>query len=188
MLELNINSDNLETVLRQLYTNSSTGLSSSEAASRQIKYGTNELDLNPPESLVSKFAEQFQNPLILLLLASAGISVLIGHIGDAISIAVTILIVLTGTTKFERMENVNNLISSNLVAFVQEYKSSQSIEALNKLAPPHCHVIRDGHTTDTLAANLVPGDIIRFSRGDRIPADARIILSSVLEVDESTLT
>jgi Ca2+-transporting ATPase len=63
----------------------------------------------------------------------------------------------------------------NLVAFVQEYKSKKSLEALNRLAPPQCHVVRDGHTRTIPAAQLVPGDIIRFARGDRIPADTRII-------------
>lgn len=74
------------------------------------------------------------------------------------------------------------------MAFVQEYKSSQSIEALNCLAPPHCRVLRDAHTLDIRASDLVPGDVIRFTRGDRIPADARLIASTSLEVDESTLT
>jgi Ca2+-transporting ATPase len=64
----------------------------------------------------------------------------------------------------------------------------QSLEALNKLAPPHCHVLRDHHVLDILASDLVPGDIIKFSRGDRIPADARIIECVSLDVDESNLT
>lgn len=95
-----MNSGQIDDILIQLKTNCNTGLTSSEAASRRIQYGCNELDLNPPESLFYKFMEQFQNPLILLLLGSAGISVLIGHIADAVSIAITILLVLTGMSFF----------------------------------------------------------------------------------------
>ena len=95
-----MNSGQIDDILIHLNTNFNTGLTSSEAASRRIQYGSNELDLNPPEPLFYKFIEQFQNPLILLLLGSAGISVLIGHIADAVSIAITILLVLTGMSFF----------------------------------------------------------------------------------------
>ncbi len=71
---------------------------------------------------------------------------------------------------------------------MQEYQSTQSLEALNKLAPPHCHVVREGQIFEMLASNLVPGDVIKFTRGDRIPADARIITSISLDIDESSLT
>jgi Ca2+-transporting ATPase len=64
----------------------------------------------------------------------------------------------------------------------------QSLEALNKLAPPVCHCVRNGHVAEILASELVPGDIIRFGRGDRIPADARLINATYLDIDESNLT
>lgn len=106
-----------------LRTDPAFGLSASEVCIRRAKCGPNELVLAAGETLFEKFLGQFKDPLILLLLASAFMSLLVGQISDAVSIALTILIVLT-------------------VAFVQEYKSLQSLEALNKLAPPHCHVIR----------------------------------------------
>lgn len=61
------------------------------------------------------------------------------------------------------------------VAFVQEYRSDKSLEALNDLAPPHTACLRDGSVIDVLAADIVPGDIILLHTGDRVPADLRLI-------------
>ncbi|CAO3646161.1 unnamed protein product [Cunninghamella blakesleeana] len=117
-----------------------------------------------------KFFKSFsENPLILLLLGFAFVSLLMGQMDDAISIAMAIIIVVT-------------------VAFVQEYKSEKSLEALNKLVPHHCNLIRDGNLTTVLANVLVPGDLVQFSIGDRIPADCRLISAVDLEIDESNLT
>lgn len=116
-----------------------------------------------------KFLGQFKDPLIMLLMGSGLVSVLMGHTDDAISICVAITIVVT-------------------VAFVQEYRSEKTLEALKELVPPRCHVVRDGATTDIFAKELVPGDIVLVNVGDRIPADARLIEAIDLEVDESNLT
>ncbi|KAJ3272284.1 High affinity Ca2+/Mn2+ P-type ATPase-like protein [Terramyces sp. JEL0728] len=132
------------------------GLTTDQILPRRNKYGSNEIELEEKESMLEKFIEQFKDPLILMLLLSALLSLLVGQVSDAISITM--------------------------------YKSSQSIEALTKLAPPHCHVIRNGHTVELLASELVPGDVVKFSRGDRIPADCRLLESVSLEVDESNLT
>lgn len=92
-----------------------------------------------------------------------------GNIDDAVSITVAVLIVLT-------------------VGFVQERRSEKNLEALNKLVPHHCHLLRDGKQLHLLANELVPGDIVTFTTGDRIPADVRILAAADLEVDESSLT
>ncbi|EJF55327.1 hypothetical protein DICSQDRAFT_74527 [Dichomitus squalens LYAD-421 SS1] len=92
-----------------------------------------------------------------------------GNIDDAVSITVAVLIVLT-------------------VGFVQEQRSEKSLEALSKLVPHHCHLIRDGKPFHMLANELVPGDIVTFTTGDRVPADVRLISAVDLEVDESSLT
>lgn len=76
----------------------------------------------------------------------------------------------------------------NAVAFVQERRSEESLASLNKLVPHYCHLVRDGSTSHVLANELVPGDIVTFSTGDRIPADVRIIEAVALETDESPLT
>jgi P-type Ca2+ transporter type 2C len=74
------------------------------------------------------------------------------------------------------------------VGFVQERRSEKSLEALNKLVPHHCHIIRDSRPCHLLANELVPGDIVTFGVGDRIPADVRLLEALELEVDESSLT
>ncbi|KAF0688184.1 Aste57867_20189 [Aphanomyces stellatus] len=145
------------------------GLSSSQIADRQQQYGKNVLENDEPESLCMKFLEQFKNPLNLLLVASGGVSVLMGHIDDAISIVVALMIVVT-------------------VAFVQEYRSEKTLDALKELVPPRARAIRDGETCEIDAEDLVPGDVVVFGLGDRIPADARLVEAVDLEVDESSLT
>ncbi|CAG8708871.1 3290_t:CDS:10, partial [Cetraspora pellucida] len=74
------------------------------------------------------------------------------------------------------------------VGFVQEYRSEKSLEALNKLVPHHCHLTRDGHLATVSATELVPGDLVRFGVGDRVPADIRLVTAVNLEIDESNLT
>jgi P-type Ca2+ transporter type 2C len=74
------------------------------------------------------------------------------------------------------------------VGFIQERRSEKSLEALNKLVPHHTHVLRDGVSHHVLANELVPGDIILLTTGDRVPADIRLLEAVDLEIDESSLT
>lgn len=74
------------------------------------------------------------------------------------------------------------------VGFVQEYRTEKSLEALNKLAPPRCRVIRDGSCNERLASDLVPGDIVELVLGDRVPADLLLVEAIGLEMDESMMT
>jgi Ca2+-transporting ATPase len=159
----------VEQVCLDFNTNLTNGLNSSDVLGLRGLYGTNELEAEDDESLFSKFLDSFKDPLILLLLGSALISVIMGQFDDAISITMAIIIVVT-------------------VAFVQEYRSEKSLEALNKLVPHHCHLVRDGQISDVLANNLVPGDVVHFGVGDRIPADCRLTKCVGLEIDESNLT
>ncbi|CBQ69279.1 probable PMR1-secretory pathway Ca++-transporting P-type ATPase [Sporisorium reilianum SRZ2] len=131
--------------------------------------GYNEFAVRAGDDPWKKFLAQFQEPLILLLLGSAAVSLLIGQIDDAVSITIAIVIVIS-------------------VAFYQEQKSEKSLEALNKLVPHYCHLVRDAVNSSVLANELVPGDVVTFSTGDRIPADVRICECVSLEIDESTLT
>ena len=153
----------------ELKTDSEAGLSNEEAAMRLYHDGPNILETQENETLFDILVEQLSNPLILLLIGSSFVSLIIGELQDAISITVTVCIVIT-------------------VAMIQEHQSSKSMEALYKLAPPRCHVVRAGKSENTVAMNLVVGDIIRVARGDRIPADCRILSCVSLEVDESNLT
>ena|ERR1700761_8728134 len=191
----------LETANR-LSTSLSHGLTSSEASSRLVRHGQNELPQEEPEPLWLRFVKQFKETLILLLLGSAGVSFLMGNWDDAVSITVAVVIVVT-------------------VGFVQEYRSEKSLEALHSLVPHFAHVIReDGYgqsgqnraptengamelknldtessleeseslSTTIEASQLVPGDLVLFNTGDRIPADVRITHAVDLAIDESNLT
>jgi Ca2+-transporting ATPase len=159
-----------EETLGEFQTSPDRGLSSSRIPDLQATHGYNEFSVSTPESMVLKFAKTiYESPLILLLCASAVISAIMGNVDDAVSITVAVLIVLT-------------------VGFVQEQRSEKSLEALNKLVPHHCHVLRDGQSVHILANELVPGDIITLSTGDRVPADVRLVAAVDLEVDESSLT
>ncbi|XP_064883748.1 calcium-transporting ATPase type 2C member 1 isoform X3 [Oncorhynchus nerka] len=145
------------------------GLTHSEVTRRRAYHGWNEFDINEEEPLWRKYISQFKDPLIMLLLASAVISVLMHQFDDAISITVAIIIVVT-------------------VAFVQEYRSEKSLEELGKLVPPECHCVREGHLEHMLARELVPGDTVCLSVGERVPADLRLFEATDLSVDESSLT
>ncbi|XP_003738153.1 calcium-transporting ATPase type 2C member 1 [Galendromus occidentalis] len=147
----------------------SKGLSWSDANRRLHQFGPNDFCVQEQESLLSKYLEQFQNPLIILLLASAFVSILMGQFDDAVSITVAIIIVVT-------------------VAFVQEYRSEKSLEELSKLVAHGCAVLRDNQVDHMSARNLVPGDVVLLQPGDRVPADVRLFHTNQLQIDESSLT
>ena len=161
----------VEQTLNKLGSNPKRGLTSiQEAENRMQQYGPNEINVKDEESLVKKFLMNFvEDRLILLLIGSAFISFLMGNIDDAVSITLAIVIVVT-------------------VGFVQELRSEKSLEALNKLVPQECHLVRCGRDSHVLASVLVPGDLVRFRIGDRIPADLRIVEAVDLSIDESNLT
>ena len=115
----------VEDVINQLGSDAASGLSDVEATRRLDADGANELEAEEEEPLWRKFLDQFKDPLIGLLLASALVSVLVKQYDDAVSIALAVAIVST-------------------VAFVQEYRSEQSIAALAELIPPACTCLRDG--------------------------------------------
>ncbi|XP_046733266.1 calcium-transporting ATPase type 2C member 1 isoform X2 [Silurus meridionalis] len=145
------------------------GLTDTEVSRRRAYHGWNEFDISEDEPLWKKYLSQFKDPLIMLLLASAVISVVMRQFDDAVSITVAIIIVVT-------------------VAFVQEYRSEKSLEELGKLVPPECHCVREGRLEHMLARDLVPGDTVCLSVGERVPADLRLFESLDLCVDESSLT
>ncbi|KAK9767949.1 High affinity Ca2+/Mn2+ P-type ATPase-like protein [Basidiobolus ranarum] len=160
----------IDDTIAELHTNASSGLTFKQITERLALYGYNEFEKPEEESVLLKFWQAFAtNPLILLLFASATISAIIGQFDDALSITLAIIIVVT-------------------VAFIQEQRSEKSLEALTKLVPHHCYVIREDKLRTILASELVPGDLVKFGVGDRVPADVRIIESVNLEVDESNLT
>uniref|UniRef100_A0A8C6JXG6 Calcium-transporting ATPase n=1 Tax=Melopsittacus undulatus TaxID=13146 RepID=A0A8C6JXG6_MELUD len=158
-----------EDLAKALNVDLQTGLSECSVLQRRLKHGWNEFSVENTEPIWKKYLDQFKNPLILLLLASALVSVITKEYEDAASITMAVLIVVT-------------------VAFIQEYRSEKSLEELNKLVPPECNCLREGKLQHLLARELVPGDIIYLSVGDRVPADLRLIEVTDLLVDESSFT
>ncbi|BEI93292.1 uncharacterized protein CcaverHIS019_0509200 [Cutaneotrichosporon cavernicola] len=160
----------VEATLADFHTDKEKGLASSAVPALVGQYGMNEFELPPDEPLWLKFSKQvYENPLILLLLGSSVLSGLMGNYDDAVCVVVAVTIVLT-------------------VGFVQEQRSEKSLEALNKLVPHYCNLVRDGRAHTPLANTLVPGDLVTFGVGDRVPADIRITSAVQLEIDESALT
>ncbi|WAR58203.1 hypothetical protein PtB15_5B435 [Puccinia triticina] len=160
----------IDQVVQQFNTHPVKGLPSQSVPAIRGIHGPNEFQVDARESVLKKFLAQFyESPLNLLLLGSAAISYVVGNTDDAISITAAIVIVVT-------------------VGFIQERRSEKSLAALNKLVPHYCHLTRDGQPQTLLANVLVPGDLVTFSVGDRIPADLRLIKANQLEIDESSMT
>jgi Ca2+-transporting ATPase len=144
-------------------------LTGSEARKRLERYGPNELQETRRISPWQILLEQFKNVLIIILLIATVISFFLGHGLESVVIAVIVLFAV-------------------LLGFVQEYHAERAIEALRQMTAPTATVMRDGEEVRIPARELVPGDVILLSTGDRIPADARLIEAINLQVEESALT
>lgn len=145
------------------------GLTTAEAELRRQQYGPNELESGQRVSPWSILLAQFQNVLIIILLVATVFSAFVGHEIEAIAIAVIVLFAV-------------------FLGFIQEYRAERAIEALSRMAAPTATVVRDGAKLSIPARELVPGDVILLKSGDRVPADARVVESVNLKVDESSLT
>ena len=155
--------------LEALESNSHTGLSEEEATKRREYYGDNELIRIARTPWILIFLRQFTDVLILILFVAALISLVIGDIGDAITILIIIFI-------------------NGLLGFIQEFKAENSIEALRKMLHPTCKLLRDSHEHIIDAKELVIGDVVLLEIGDNLPADLRLLECFNLQVDESSLT
>ena len=159
-------------VLSELETDQTRGLTGQQARERLETHGPNALEGAKKESLVKRFLGQMKDPMILVLLAAAVLS-LISTGGEDWVEAVIILVIVV----------VNACISIS-----QEDSAEKALEALQKMSAPLAKVIRDGEMTRLETAQLVPGDIIVLEAGDLVPADARILACANLKADESAMT
>ncbi len=145
------------------------GLETAEARSRLLQYGPNQLEGRKKTPPVLVFLRQFLSPLIYVLLIAVAISFIVGHFMDAW--------VILGV-----------LILNAVIGFMQETRAEKAMEALIRMAAPLATVRRDGSVRNIPAREIVPGDILIFESGDKVPADARLIEASNLKVNEATLT
>ncbi|NBI11763.1 ATPase, partial [Colidextribacter sp. OB.20] len=158
-------------VLKELDT-SRQGLSEREAARRLEKYGPNQLAQPDPPGLLLRILAQLKDPMILVLLAAAGLSLAASGGEDWLDGVIILVIVV-----------VNGIIS-----ITQEDHAQQALEELRRMSSPQASVLREGAPRRVAAAALVPGDVILLEAGDLIPADARILECSRLQADESAMT
>ncbi|MDO8577208.1 MAG: HAD-IC family P-type ATPase [Candidatus Daviesbacteria bacterium] len=159
---------NINEVFKKL-DSSSDGLTVSEATSRLEKYGLNKLPDAKVDSLLVIFLRQFQSPLIyVLLIASAVVFVMKEFIDGSIILFVLFFNAVVGT--------------------IQEGKAQNTLLALKKFAETNTKVLRGGKEFVIPDYEVVPGDVIILQEGDKVPADARIIVSNNLTVDEASLT
>src|SRR6185369_195196 len=148
---------------------SPAGLSSQLVEQRIAEFGLNELLEKKKKPAWLLFLKQFNDFMILLLIAAAIISGFIGDIGDT---AVILVIVLLNA----------------VIGFVQEYRAGKAMDELKKLSTPHVEVLRNGLTVMLSSVNLVPGDVVFLEAGTLLPADMRLFETNSLFIDESSLT
>ena len=145
------------------------GLSSAEAAARLTAGGRNVLPAPRPVPLWRRIAAQLRDPLVLVLLGAAVLTLATGDWTDA---SVILLVIVVNTA----------------AGVIQEIKADHAISALTQLAAPEARVIRDGGQRQIPAAEVVAGDLLVLAEGDIVPADARVTEAAALLVDESALT
>ncbi|MFZ5943077.1 MAG: cation-translocating P-type ATPase [Bacillota bacterium] len=156
-------------VVEDLSTDAQQGLTSKEVEDRLNTYGPNALKEPPPRSLISMFIEQLKEVLVLILIGAAIISGALGEWEDTIVILIIVI------------------LNAALGVF-QENKAEQALKALKEMTKAAVKVLRNGKVSQLEVDNLVPGDVILLDTGDAIPADARLIESASLRVNEAALT
>ncbi len=157
-----------EETMRRLEA-STAGLSTAEANRRLQIYGRNRLAEIKRRSALEIFSEQLANPAMAMLGVSAVVSVATGGLIDAAVIVSAVLL-------------------NSIIGYVTESSSERTINALGSMGPTHAHVIRDGKSLEVPVEDIVVGDLLVLTPGSFIPADARLLHSNRLTVDESALT
>ena len=163
-----------EQLAEQLSTNLAQGLSASEAAERLARDGYNEFRKTKHTSLLVKFLTQFKSFMILVLIAAAVISGVVGVMnGEGFTDAIIIMVIV---------------VLNAIIGVAQEAKAEKSLDALEKMAAPHCKVVRGGEVQVIESRELVVGDVVEIETGDSVPADMRLTESVNLKVQEAALT
>ena len=162
-------------VLGELSSNEESGLTSAEAASRLAQYGPNKLDEEEKTPLWKRFFEQMGDPMVIMLLVAAAISVVAGFLQGEPEWADAAIILFV-------------VVLNSVLGVVQEAKSEQALEALQEMSAAQSKVVRDGKMSHLPSSELVPGDIVLLEAGDSVPADCRILESASMKIEEAALT
>jgi Ca2+-transporting ATPase len=153
----------------QTLGSSKQGLSIEEVRNRLLSYGPNKIKEVKKRTVLGMVLDQFKDFMILVLIAAAIVSGIIGEPKDTVAILVIVIL-------------------NAVIGFVQEYRAEKAIEALKMMAAQVATVIRDGEPTSISAHEIVPGDIVLLEAGNIAPADIRLIEVAYLKIDESSLT
>ena len=163
-----------EELLREQQTDAARGLTAAEAQARLGQYGKNVFEKQKKQKLIYTVLAQLKDVSVIILLI-AGVLSLVMAIVEGSGFAEPIVVFA--------------VIAMNVIlAVTQERSAENALEALNSLSSPVSRVLRDGSVQEIDPAFLVPGDVIRLKTGDLVPADARLLQSDCLAVDESSLT
>jgi Ca2+-transporting ATPase len=145
------------------------GLDTAEAARRLEQGGPNRLAEQTPRPVWLRFLDQFRSFLVMILLGAAVLAGIVGDLKDAVVIAIVILL-------------------NASLGFIQEHRAEAALAALKNMLAPTARVRRDGRVALIAAADLVRGDILLLEAGDRVPADARVLVAHAAELAEAALT
>jgi len=156
-------------VAAKLDTHLQRGLTAEEAAHRLAHYGPNQLREIPRPGFWRMLLDQFNNFLVLILIAASLVSLLLGDYVEAIAILAIVIL-------------------NTVLGVVQESKAEEALAALKRMTAPEARVIRDGHRQTIPAQEVVPGDLILLESGNYVPADVRLVESVNLQIDEASLT
>jgi len=157
------------TEIAQLLNTSPSGIDNITAEQRLIEYGKNQITDKQKKTVLQMLLHQLTDFMILILIAAAVISGVLGDITDTVIIIVIIIL-------------------NAAVGFIQEYRAEKAMEALKQMAASNARVLREGKTIDIPASDLVPGDLVMLEAGNIIPADIRFFETHQIKVDESALT
>lgn len=162
-------------VLRKLNTDLNTGLREGQVENIRKLYGKNKLAESKKESIFVKFIKQFNDFMIIILILAAIVSAIMAYIEGTSDYLDSIIILFI-------------VVLNAIMGVAQETKAEKSLEALKKMSAPTAKVKRDGVIKTIPSTDVVPGDYIIIETGSYIPADARLVKSYSLKVEESALT
>ena len=162
---------NLNELEKEYGSNMQCGLTNDQVIKNREQYGKNALEEKKKTPMIVKFFLEFKDPLILILIAAAIISVIVDPNEWVESVIIMVVVLINA-----------------ILGLYQENKAEKSLEALKKMSSSSCKVVRDNAIQTIATEELVVGDIILVEAGDSIPADARIIECSNLKVEEAALT
>lgn len=172
---MNYYNNNIRETLNYLNTTSNNGLSTEDAEKRLAENGKNFISHESKTNIIFKFLNQFKDFMVIILIIAAIISAIAEYTNGESNFTDSIIIIVI-------------VVFNAIMGLVQESKADKALDALKSLTKPYAEVIRDGEEKTIPAENLVIGDIVLMTSGNKVPADCRIIDAVSLLAEEGALT